>query len=149
VELTIGGILSPPVRYVTGNVTLELSRYSANTNVWAATGLRLSIMLRMASRNGNRILNIGMGIFKTFKEWVATRDDVQQKVSGAVAKSLNSMAPDQAMGAIQGNDPMAQKKLVARSLAKPAVRSIDDVAPVVGIKVKNPVNSMMRKMRKK
>lgn len=107
-------------------------------------------MSRMVLRNGNRILNTDMGIFKTFKEWVATRDDVQQqKVSGAVAKSLSSMAPDQAMGAIQGNDPMAQKKLVARSLAKPAVRSIDDVAPVVGIKLKNPVNSMMRKMRKK
>jgi len=89
-----------------------------------------------------------MGIFKTFKEWLAERPDTtqQRRLTGAVSKSLKNMAPDQAMGAIQGNDQQAQKNLIAKSLAKPGVGSIDDIAPIVGVKVKNPlIPQMMRK----
>lgn len=93
-----------------------------------------------------------MGTFKKFSEWLQEQGieppmtDLQRnKVSNAVSKSLSSLAPDQAMGAIQGNNRMAQKKLVARSLAKPHVNSIDDIAPVVGIKM--PMTPQM--MRKK
>ncbi len=88
-----------------------------------------------------------MGTFKTFKEWLGEQeplDQIQQRnVNKAVSKSLNSLAPDQAMGAIQGTNLQAQKKLVARSLSK-SDKGIDDIAPVVGIKTK-PVTQMMRK----
>lgn len=90
--------------------------------------------------------------FKKFSEWLAEQEVPQlnalqqRKVNTAVSKSLSSMAPDQAMGAVQGNDPQAQKKLIARSLAKPHVGGIDDIAPVVGIKTKSAITpSMMRK----
>lgn len=93
-----------------------------------------------------------MGTFKKFSEWLQEQEFSaplsalqQRKVTGSVSKSLDSMAPDQAMNAIRGTDPQAQKKLVARSLANPQVKSIDDIAQVVGIKTAITPQKMMRK----
>lgn len=78
--------------------------------------------------------------FKQFLEELENLNAVQQKqTTGAVAKTLQQMDGNQAMKAIQQEDPHAEKKLIARTLAKPQVKSIQQVAPVLGLKINKDV----------
>lgn len=77
-----------------------------------------------------------------FSKWIAEQEQEmnalqQKKANNAVAKGINSMPADQAMGAIKGTDQQAQKKLVAKALAgKSHIKGINDIVPVVGIEKK-------------
>ena len=90
-----------------------------------------------------------MGTFKSFTEWLADKTDdtamTNHRVATAVSKSLNTLSPEQAIGAVKGTNQQAQKKVLVKSLTKPAVKNVDDVASVVGIKTKNPPQFMGKK----
>jgi hypothetical protein len=75
-----------------------------------------------------------MRTFLQFLEEIEIDAASKKNISRAVARSISSMPGDQAMDAITGQNPQAQKRLIASTLKKPNVNTISDLAPVIGIK---------------